>query len=80
MAKKLMTLEELSAWFTERVRKETGSEDATVTVQYKLAKPDEFGKLWSDSITFNRGKGAMEDTLRAVGNAYREALDSIDLK
>lgn len=79
MAKTTMTLDELSAWFTEKVRKQTGASDAYVTVQYKLTKPDQHGKLWSDSIIVNPGKASMEAALADVSSAYREALDSIDL-
>lgn len=79
MAKKTMTLEELSQWFSERVQKATGAKDAKVTVQYKLVQPDSNGKSWSDSLVVNPGSGSMQDTLQAVGDAYREAVATLDL-
>ena len=79
--RKLLTLEELSAWMTEQVQKFEDCEGTTVTVQYRLQTPDAYGVNWSENVVFNPGPNASKDVvLGHVGNLVREARQTFNIR
>lgn len=79
--KSLLTLEELSAWMTERVQQHEDCQGTTVTVQYRLQSPDAYGCNWSENIFFRPGPNASKDTVLAiVGNLVREAREKFNVR
>jgi hypothetical protein len=77
----LVTLEELSAWITERIQAVEDCEGTTVTVQYRLKKPDKSGCNWSENVVFNVGPKASKQTvLTHVGKLVREAREKFNIK
>jgi hypothetical protein len=77
----LVTLEELSAWMTERVQAFEDCAGTTVTVQYRLQSPDKDGCNWSENVVFNPGPNAAKETvLSHVGNLVREARGEFNVK
>jgi hypothetical protein len=51
----LVTLDELSAWFTERVAKHDGCAGTKITVKFALQQPDADGCNWSEDVNFTAG-------------------------
>ena len=79
--KTLVTLEELSAWMTERIQKFEDCDGTSVTVQYRLQTPDASGCNWSDNVFFTIGPNASKDlVLGHVGNLVREARNQFNVK
>ena len=60
MTRNLVTRAALSEWFTSQVQAQQGCEDATVSVQYRLAQPDTDGCNWSNDFVINPGSSTVE--------------------
>ena len=78
--RKVISTDELNKWLTDYVAKHEDCEGTSVTVKYKLQKPDSEGCNWSE-VTFNPGKNADKSTLVGiVGNAVREARETFNVE
>jgi len=62
--RKLLTIEELSDWFTEEIQRTAGFAGTTISVQYPLAEPDDDGCNWSTDLIINFGDDANPDDVR----------------
>ena len=59
----IVSLEELSAWMTERVQMHEDCAQTKVSVQYRLQSPDAYGCNWSDNVVFNLRPNASTDVV-----------------